>query len=710
MRKVKGCLVIAGVLLSLLFLLHSFQENAIADVEGTEINLTNNTNPQGEPAIWDDRVVWAESTMDGGILNWDIFMYDLSVDSDIDGTPNYLENPRPEPDLAKTRITYNASDQINPEIYCNVIVWEDFRYGNYDIYMYDLEEDTDGDGIPNYLEGTRPEPDPAERRITDNIAHQEDPAVYGSKIVWVDKRNGNNDIFIYDLLSGKEAILAGQDETGDPKFRAKQDKPDIYGSKVVWLDEGYSLGTREVCLYNLSTDSDGDGVPNFLDDNRPVPDPAQLRITTTSETEKSPCIYQNFIVYIRSNNIFIYDLDTKEEYRLTASSGSQNIDANVCDIHGFKVVWAFNDGGKDLFVYDLFLDSDTDGIPNYRDDDTPSPDPAESQITNESEPEYMLPAVFSNKIAWHDSRNSTRDIYLFVLTENLPPEITDFFPDYIPTILDNGSFDFAITANDPESKALTYRWFVDNEEQAGENMNNFKFKANSGMTGIKEIKVLVSDGEYFTENIWQINIKETNVHPPTIIEIKPLFNPSYVEGKEITFAIKAKDEDSKTIGFAWYKQDGLIHTQMHNVSSTGEVYGEFTHGTPLDETEINYSESYNITVEVSDGKFSKTYTWRVTVLFFTDADMDGYPDKLEKSMGSDPLDRYQTPLDTDSDLIVDTEDKDKDGDGLADEYDEYPLDFEKQLDGKPDYYVEIIFIIITIILIVACAIIFFRRS
>jgi beta propeller repeat protein len=303
MKKLAGSVVIVCVFLSLLFAIQIVQDSAIADIEGTEINLSKDTNPQGEPAIWGNRVVWAESIMDGGSSNWEIFLYDLSLDSNSNGTPNFLEDPRPEPDLAKIRITYNISDQLNPEIYGDIIVWEDNRNGNYDIYMYDLAEDTDDDTVPNYLEPIRPEPDPAEIRITEDPAHQEDPAIYDSKIVWVDKRNGNKDIFIYDMISGEETILAGQEEAGDPKFRAKQDKPEIYGDKVVWVDDEYSPGSWEICMYTLTVDTDGDGVPNYMDEHRPVPDPAKQRITSTSESENSPCIYQSFIVYVFSSMI-----------------------------------------------------------------------------------------------------------------------------------------------------------------------------------------------------------------------------------------------------------------------------------------------------------------------------------------------------------------------------------------------------------------------
>lgn len=38
-----------------------------------------------------------------------------------------------------------------------------------------------------------------ERQITTNPSSQSNPDIYGDKIVWQDKRNGNWDIYLYDL-------------------------------------------------------------------------------------------------------------------------------------------------------------------------------------------------------------------------------------------------------------------------------------------------------------------------------------------------------------------------------------------------------------------------------------------------------------------------------------------------------------------------------
>ena len=43
-----------------------------------------------------------------------------------------------------------------------------------------------------------------EKRITTNTSEQWSPVIYGNKIAWQDLRNGNWDIYIYDLSTKKE--------------------------------------------------------------------------------------------------------------------------------------------------------------------------------------------------------------------------------------------------------------------------------------------------------------------------------------------------------------------------------------------------------------------------------------------------------------------------------------------------------------------------
>ena len=65
------------------------------------------------------------------------------------------------------------------------MAWQDDRNGNYDIYGYDIDT-----GI--------------EFVICKNSSNQATPAISGNIVVWRDERNGNYDIYGYDMETNME--------------------------------------------------------------------------------------------------------------------------------------------------------------------------------------------------------------------------------------------------------------------------------------------------------------------------------------------------------------------------------------------------------------------------------------------------------------------------------------------------------------------------
>ncbi|MGD0114311.1 MAG: carboxypeptidase regulatory-like domain-containing protein, partial [Armatimonadota bacterium] len=173
-----------------------------------------------------------------------LYLYDLTIDSDGDGIPNWKESPEPSPDPARSHIApSNPSAYLNlavggrwvawmdfsgsssvmyvydrdlsqafpfltgialgggPSISGDTIVWSDTSSGVNQVYAYDLGLDSNGNGIPNWRESSRPSPDPALRHLSVTSAAQYSPTVSGDLVLWTDERYGGQDIMLYDLAS-----------------------------------------------------------------------------------------------------------------------------------------------------------------------------------------------------------------------------------------------------------------------------------------------------------------------------------------------------------------------------------------------------------------------------------------------------------------------------------------------------------------------------
>lgn len=96
------------------------------------------------------------------------------------------------------QITSDPALQGDPYIYGDIIAYNDTRNGNYDIYIYNLSSGQ-------------------ERQITTNTEKQRGPAIYENIIVWEDNRSPtnctlwnlgcNSDIYTYNLSNGQETRI-----------------------------------------------------------------------------------------------------------------------------------------------------------------------------------------------------------------------------------------------------------------------------------------------------------------------------------------------------------------------------------------------------------------------------------------------------------------------------------------------------------------------
>ncbi len=172
-------------------------------------------------------------------------------------------------------------NQINPATNGSDTFWEDWSTGNANIYMNHLgvnEPLVTGPGnkgilavsgstvayVYNPSTGSAPMTGPGNqvyyidisgglaRPVDPTSAAQWAPRISGSKVVWMDYRNGYWDIFEKDLSGGLERQLTT--DPGDSEY------PDISGNIVIW--RSYENGEWNMHWMNLT-----DGIDHLLTDN-----------------------------------------------------------------------------------------------------------------------------------------------------------------------------------------------------------------------------------------------------------------------------------------------------------------------------------------------------------------------------------------------------------------------------------------------------------
>ena len=197
--------------------------------------------------------------------------------------------------------------------------------------------------------------------------------------------------------------------------------------------------------------------------------------------------------------------------------------------------------------------------------------------------------------------------------------------------------------------------------------------------------------------------------PIEIIWVEPSFNPTIIEGEEITFSIYAIYHNPVEIDTNWTTNDPIngftvIDTGSGSTSITydelGEIESSITYTTNFVSNGSNDIKHLIVSFEITDGQNTVAYTWILTVLYFEDADFDGYNDGLEITSNSDPIDPLSTPPDLDNDLILDLNDNDIDGDGFLEKYDSDDTNFNKQIDANPNNSVELLLLFISVVLLI----------
>lgn len=295
-----------------------------------------------------------------------------------------------------------------PDIDERLVVWNDNRNGNLDIFNYNLKTETEDDLIT----------DPA---------WQGQPKSSAGRIVWTDNRNGNSDIYMYDMYDPEHRVVPLCVAAGD------QVTPVIDGNTVVWSD--YRSGNWDIYMLDLLTMQ-------------------EKAVCTNSSSQVAPDVSGNVIVWedARHGNpdIYGYIISSGEEFEVCRHSDEQRNPA-VETKPEYRIFWQDNRNGNwDIYMRLWFISSYEilKVYLNYSGNQT-NPDIADevlvfqddmsgtwdiyaysfyNQYYGDMEPvclesgEQMNPRTSKGRIVWEDRRNDDGDIYIW----DRPPGIDLF--------------------------------------------------------------------------------------------------------------------------------------------------------------------------------------------------------------------------------------------------------------------------------------------
>jgi beta propeller repeat protein len=227
-----------------------------AAVTGTETRVTSDPGDQYDPSISGNKVVFTDYRSSDTDVYWydfatgaehpvivalgnqeltgisgDLLVYTdyRTADVVVYDTVTGITTNVTAPDKAAVGHPFNS---VDPVVSGSLVVWEDSRDGNMEIYAKNLETGE-------------------ERRITDAPGIDEKPAVSGTTIVWqhVDMIDYNTNDYRYAVMtygwsSGTTMAVSGT----SPEWIAS---PDVWGSRIVWQQFNTATNSYDLMMRDM---------------------------------------------------------------------------------------------------------------------------------------------------------------------------------------------------------------------------------------------------------------------------------------------------------------------------------------------------------------------------------------------------------------------------------------------------------------------------
>lgn len=200
---------------------------------------------------------------------------------------------------------------LRPALWGSRLAWEDYRHGNAEIYVMDLDSGNT-------------------TRVTNSPAHDHDPVIWRNLVVWI--RGQTGPVHLLDLQSGDQHAISGSAATG---------RPDLRDGHLVWEDRRGS--SWDVYHYDIETgEQQRLGFPMDVDQ--------------FGSDQRAPAVSGSTVVWQDTrwgpDDIYLYDLTTDTERLIDTGQGSYRAEPDISD---GTVVWVGDDRLGDYGLYGLEL-------------------------------------------------------------------------------------------------------------------------------------------------------------------------------------------------------------------------------------------------------------------------------------------------------------------------------------------------------------------
>jgi beta propeller repeat protein len=272
---------------------------------------TNFSEPErpavGHPAIWENKIVYTFQFNTSPVTYYrnTLFLVDLAESTR--APLRTFDYPYPE-----------GSGPHNTGIFYDYVVWKDDRtnpLGGENVYMMSL------------LSG-------GEMLVSDHCCYSHAPRIYGTKIVYTEGISGGGmNVWLYDIDSGEHRQLT--DGAWD------QFNPDIYESTVVWTDGrngGTAMSQTNMDVYMMDLETGEERVVTDNPASQIIPVSIWGSRVVYADCRNDP-VYPDEGAYATEIDIYMMDIETGEERRLTSLPGIEGIPL----IHGNRVYFIKRD-------------------------------------------------------------------------------------------------------------------------------------------------------------------------------------------------------------------------------------------------------------------------------------------------------------------------------------------------------------------------------